>query len=75
MFRAPGAAVVTMATIGVAFPITLWALTEIARISGSPLPQEVEPLVVALLLGVVTDYAVFFLSEFRDQLRSGSGVA
>jgi RND superfamily putative drug exporter len=72
VFRAPGAAVVTMATIGVAFPITLWALTEIARISGSPLPQEVEPLVVALLLGVVTDYAVFFLSEFRDQLRSGS---
>jgi RND superfamily putative drug exporter len=70
VFRAPGAAVVTMATIGVAFPITLWALTEIARISGSPLPQEVEPLVVALLLGVVTDYAVFFLSEFRDQLRT-----
>ena len=35
VFRAPGAAVVTMATIGVAFPITLWALTEIARISGS----------------------------------------
>jgi RND superfamily putative drug exporter len=73
VFRAPGAAVVTMATIGVAFPITLWALTEIARLSGSPLPQEVEPLVVALLLGVVTDYAVFFLSEFRDQLRSGAG--
>lgn len=72
VFRAPGAAVVTMATIGVAFPITLWALTEIARISGSPLPQEVEPLVVALLLGVVTDYAVFFLSEFRDRLRSGA---
>jgi RND superfamily putative drug exporter len=72
VFRAPGAAIVTMATMGVAFPITLWALTEIARLSGSPLPQEVEPLVVALLLGVVTDYAVFFLSEFRDQLRSGA---
>ena len=72
VFRAPGAAVVTLAAIGVAFPITLWALTEIARISGSPLPQEVEPLVVALLLGVVTDYSVFFLSEFRDQLRSGA---
>jgi|tagenome__1003787_1003787.scaffolds.fasta_scaffold20940985_1 putative drug exporter of the RND superfamily len=71
VFRAPGAAVVTLATIGVAFPITLWALTEFARLSGNPLPQEVEPLVVALLLGVVTDYAVFFLSEFRDQLRSG----
>jgi putative drug exporter of the RND superfamily len=72
VFRAPGAAVVTMAAIGVAFPITLWALTEISRASGNPLPQEVEPLVVALLLGVVTDYSVFFLSEFRDQLRSGA---
>ena len=72
VFRAPGAPVVTLAAIGVAFPITLWALTEISRASGSPLPQEVEPLVVALLLGVVTDYSVFFLSEFRDQLRSGA---
>ena len=36
VFRAPGAAVVTMATIGVAFPITLWALTEIARHQRQP---------------------------------------
>jgi RND superfamily putative drug exporter len=72
VFRAPGAVVVTLGAIGVTFPITLWALTEFARLSGNPLPQEVEPLVVALLLGVVTDYAVFFLSEFRDQLRSGA---
>ena len=72
VFRAPGAVVVTLGAIGVTFPITLWALTEFARLSGNPLPQEVEPLVVALLLGVVTDYAVFFLSEFRDQVRSGA---
>ena len=71
VFRAPGAAAVTMATIGVAFPITLWALTELGRVSGNQLPQEVEPLVVALLLGVVTDYSVFFLSEFRDRVRAG----
>ena len=72
MFRSPGAALITLSAIGVAFPITLWALTEIANRTGAHLPQEVEPLVVALLLGVVTDYAVFFLSEFRDRMRGGA---
>ena len=32
---------------------------------GAGIPQEVEPLVVALTLGVVTDYAIFFLSACR----------
>ncbi len=72
VFRSPGAALITLAAIGVAFPITLWALTGLADRTGSSLPQEVEPLVVALLLGVVTDYSVFFLSDFRDRLRVGT---
>jgi RND superfamily putative drug exporter len=71
VFRSPGAALIALAAIGVSFPITLWALTEITDRTGSALPEEVEPLVVALLLGVVTDYAVFFLSEFRDRVRVG----
>ncbi|MDX6547497.1 MAG: putative drug exporter of the superfamily [Gaiellales bacterium] len=71
VFRSLGAALVTLAAIGVAFPITLFALTDIVSNSGATLPQEVEPLVVALLLGVVTDYAVFFLSGFRDHVRRG----
>jgi RND superfamily putative drug exporter len=32
------------------------------------LPGELEPLVVALLLGVITDYSVFFLSSYRKRL-------
>jgi putative drug exporter of the RND superfamily len=71
VFRSPGAALITLATIGVTFPITLWALTEIGDRTGSSLPQEVEPLVIALLLGVVTDYSVFFLSEFRERMHEG----
>jgi RND superfamily putative drug exporter len=69
VFRSPGAAVVTLSALAVAFPITLWALGELAVRTGTALPQEVEPLVVALLLGVVTDYAVFFLSDARDRIR------
>jgi RND superfamily putative drug exporter len=30
------------------------------------MPREVEPVLVVLILGLVTDYAVFFLSAFRD---------
>ena len=61
VFRSPGAALVTLSALGVAFPITLWALGEAAGRAGTSLPQEMEPMVVALLLGVVTDYTVFFL--------------
>ena len=39
--------------------------------SGPAVPQEVEPLVVALTLGVVTDYAIFFLAAGRRQLAAG----
>jgi RND superfamily putative drug exporter len=34
-------------------------------------PEEVEPLVVALTLGIVTDYAVFYLSGYRRNLLEG----
>ena len=34
-------------------------------------PKEIEPVVVVLLLGLVTDYSIFFLSETRRRLRAG----
>jgi len=34
-------------------------------------PQETQPLLVALLLGVVTDYVVFYLSGVRRELAAG----
>jgi RND superfamily putative drug exporter len=34
-------------------------------------PEEVEPLVVALTLGIVTDYAVFYLAGYRRRLLEG----
>jgi len=72
VFRSPGAALIAMGSMGVAFPITFYALTELSARIGGSLPQEIEPLLVALLLGVVTDYSVFFLSDFRDRVRAGS---
>jgi putative drug exporter of the RND superfamily len=72
VFRSPGAALIAMGSMGVAFPITLYALTQLSDRLGGTLPEEIEPLLIALLLGVVTDYSVFFLSDFRDRVRAGS---
>ena len=40
---------------------------------GATVPAEVEPIITVLLLGLVTDYSVFFLSETRQRLREGDG--
>jgi RND superfamily putative drug exporter len=73
--RSVGAAVVTLTAVAVTFPITIWALGAVADQLDVSLPQEMQPLVVALLLGVVTDYTVFFLSDFRDRLPGHSNAA
>ena len=39
---------------------------------GVSVPAEVEPVVVALLFGVVTDYALFYFSRFRRRLAEGT---
>ena len=43
------------------------------RLSGSTstIPRDAEPVLVVLLLGVVTDYAVFFLHGMRERLAAG----
>jgi hypothetical protein len=34
-------------------------------------PVEIEPILIALMLGITTDYSIFFLSGLRRQLRAG----
>jgi putative drug exporter of the RND superfamily len=34
-------------------------------------PPELDPLIVVLLLGIVTDYVIFYLTGFRERLRAG----
>ncbi len=36
-----------------------------------PLPPDVEPVLIVLLLGVTTDYSVFFMSGMRNRLAEG----
>jgi len=70
-FRSVVAPLVTLATAGVAYVVALRAVSFYTTHLGSSLPHEIEPLVVVLLLGVVTDYSVFFMTGLRDRLAEG----
>ena len=70
-FRALGAPVVTLFAAGVAFIVSGGIIPRVGERLGVTVPEEVEPLVVALTLGIVTDYAVFYLSGYRRSLLEG----
>ena len=70
-YRSLVAPLVPMAAIGVAFPITLVGLNQLSRRFGIDVPQELDPVIVALLLGIVTDYSIFFLSGVRRRRVAG----
>ena len=67
-FRSVVAPVVSVAVTGVAYVMTLRLSGLLAGVIGISTPSELEPVVVAMLLGVVTDYVVFFFSALRNQL-------
>ena len=56
----------TLAAAGIAYGIALRVLGWAGETADVAIPREVEPVLVVLILGLVTDYAVFFLSAFRD---------
>lgn len=70
-FRSFLAPLVTLVTAGIAYVVALRAVSFYTSHVGSTLPHEIEPLVVVLLLGVVTDYSVFFMTGLRDRLAEG----
>ncbi|WP_238008470.1 MMPL family transporter [Dactylosporangium sp. AC04546] len=70
-FRSLVAPLVALAVAGVATLLTLHVGGALAVRLGVPVPQETQPLLVALLLGVVTDYVVFYLAGVRRQLAAG----
>jgi RND superfamily putative drug exporter len=72
-FRSLVAPLLALSVAGVAILLTLHIGGEMALRLGVPVPQETQPLLVALLLGVVTDYVVFYLSAVRKQLAEGVG--
>ncbi|GAA1783460.1 hypothetical protein GCM10009682_01930 [Luedemannella flava] len=72
-FRSLVAPLLALAVSGVAIVLTLHIGGAVAQRLGVPVPQETQPLLVALLLGVVTDYVVFYLSGVRAEFAEGAG--
>ena len=70
-FRSPIAPVVTLAAAGAAYLVSLRTVGLAGRELDVSIPRDAEPVLVVLLLGVVTDYAVFFLHGLRERLSAG----
>ena len=70
-FRSVGAPLVTLAAAAIAYLVTIRVLVWLGHRAHVSIPQEIEPLVVVLLLGIVTDYSVFYLSGMRTRLSEG----
>ena len=71
-YRSLVAPLVPLASIGLATFLTLRLVAFFATERGTPVPSQVEPVIVVLLFGVGTDYALFLLSRTRQALRAGS---
>ena len=74
-YRSLVAPLIPLASIGLATFLTLRILGYIASELGVSAPSQIEPIIVVLLFGVGTDYALFLLSRTRQALEGGTGRA
>jgi RND superfamily putative drug exporter len=70
-FRSLVAPLVALGTSAVAYVLALHVAGWAAERFGISLPRDLEPVLVVLLLGVVTDYCIFFLAGYRARLGAG----
>ncbi len=70
-FRAVGAPLITLAAGIIAYLVAIRVAAWVGGEFGVSAPAELQPLMVVLLLGIVTDYSIFYLSGFRNRLVAG----
>jgi RND superfamily putative drug exporter len=70
-FRSLGVPLLGLGTVAIAYLCADRVLGWIAERYGLSVPREAEPVIVALIFGVLTDYLVFFVSGYRQRLRQG----
>jgi RND superfamily putative drug exporter len=70
-FRSLGAPLAALACAAAAYLLAVRVVAWFAQRAGVSLPPDLEPVLVVLLLGVTTDYAVFFLDGMRGRLADG----
>ena len=70
-FLSPGAPLATLACAATAYLLAIRIVAWVMQQMHVTLPPDVEPVLVVLLLGVTTDYSVFFMSGMRNRLAEG----
>jgi len=70
-FRSLGVPLLGLGTVAIAYLCADRVLGWIGQRYGLSIPREAEPVIVALIFGVLTDYLVFFVSGYRRRLRQG----
>jgi RND superfamily putative drug exporter len=70
-FRSVGAPLAALACAGTAYVLAVRVVAWTAQRMGISLPPDLDPVLVVLLLGVTTDYSVFFLDGMRARLAEG----
>jgi putative drug exporter of the RND superfamily len=70
-FRSAGAPLVALACAGTAYVLAIRIVAWTAQRVGVSVPPDLDPVLVVLLLGVTTDYSVFFLDGMRARLAEG----
>ncbi len=68
IYRAPLAALVPLVTIGAAFLVAKGALGLLAQ-AGWEVSSLLDTFIVVLVFGVGTDYAIFLISRYREEVR------
>jgi RND superfamily putative drug exporter len=71
VFRSVVAPLVVLGTVAVAYAVDIHAIGWVGEATGITASRDIEPVVSALLIGIVTDYAVFYLFGVRSRLREG----
>lgn len=67
-FRSVAAPLVTLAAAWVAYTLTIHTIPWVVGQLGFSVPNELEPVIVVLLLGIVTDYSIFFMDGAQNRL-------
>ena len=70
-FRSVVAPAVTLVTATVAYLLADRAIVFVGELAGFSAPGQLQPVVLALILGITTDYSIFFLSGYQRRVRQG----
>lgn len=71
VYRSPILALVPLATIGVAVWVSLHLLAVVSLLPGIRLVNISQVFLVVILFGAGTDYCLFLISRFREELQNG----